>query len=489
MWNLIRRIGKWLAQHELRSLHRMADVLPTEDQTEAAKKRLRHYEAHLREGSSWNYSKRIMELRLTTDERLQRVSQCVGAARRARRFDSTVELPTDLAARFERILGHTPSDMKGAVMGLRRCREQWKRIADDARRVRNPIFATQAFFRLSERSGLEIASFVIGALIALGAVQMLFFYQAAADHFVFAYWVWDDLIIQAINVAPIAIVVLVAAELAFRFLRWIGEKMGWIAPVLLVLHHPMFFAFLLFVPLTLSASYWGYIRGEAVWSDFKTTEGDQSATMMDDTVLTNVHLVGTTSRAAVFLRAPACRADRDHGTDDNGAPDNDASRGVCEKPGSLIQGKPPGYSQVACQVVCALPFAPCAPEQTTNRTYRVYTMDRDKIVCHARGDQCNGIRKESAAQELTKPATEETTVPTDVVINVRDDIATLFGNLDARLDGMREGIDKQSSEVAEHLDRHRQQIISGFQNATSNTIHDDRGTVRSSSDGELRNQD
>ena len=61
-------------------------------------------------------------------------------------------------------------------------------------------------FRLSEYSRLEIASLVIAGLIVSGAVRMLFFYMTAAKQSVYAYWVWDDLIIQAINVVPLALV-------------------------------------------------------------------------------------------------------------------------------------------------------------------------------------------------------------------------------------------------------------------------------------------
>ena len=251
-----------------------------------------------------------------------------------------------------------------------------KKIVSDARRIRNPLFASQAFFWLSEQGGLEVASLVIGGLIALGAMQMMFFYRAAAQQFVFAYWVWDDLVIQAINVAPIVLILLMVVELVFRVLRWIGEKTGLLWPVLAVLHHPRRFAFFFFLVLMICASVWGHILGDAVWNDFKKTGGMESATMLDQTSLGGVHLVGTTSRAAVFLRAKTA------GTEEG----NTAKRRA-----KSITDCAPGYFEVAKDVVCALPFPRCPDETLPKSTYRVYVIDRDKIVCHAAEGQCEEI--------------------------------------------------------------------------------------------------
>lgn len=365
MWQLIRRIGKWLAHFQVEYLETIADALPSQDQVLATMKRIRYYETHLKEGTNWRFSKQIMEVRLMADERLLLMTKCVNAARRATKFDPNRQLSEELAGRLVHALGKAPSNFEEATQSFRACRTTWEKIVSEARQVRNPLFASQVFFRLSEQSRLQIASLVIGGLIASGALQMLFFYRAAAEQFVFAYWVWDDLVIQAINVVPIALLVLGVSEMLFRVLRWFCEKSSRPWLVLLVLHHPTGFALSFFLFLMFSASFWGYHQGVAVWDDFKRNKGGkESATMLDQTHLTGVHLVGTTSRTAVFLQA---------------------------KPESSICRPVPGYRKVLIDVVCAQPFPWCPDAPSPEASYRVYVMDRDKIVCHAKMGQCEEI--------------------------------------------------------------------------------------------------
>ncbi len=380
MRQTIRRLREWLAKREVRHLEAMADDLPSQGQAIATEKRIRYCERHLREGINWRFSKQIMEVRHLADKRLQLVARCVRSALRAMKFDPKSQLSDKLASRVENALGTAPSDFDETVQSLRYWRKRWTEIVLKAGRVRNPLFASQAFFRMSEYSRIQITSFVIGSLIASGAVQMLFFYRAAAKQFVFAYWVWDDLVIQAINVVPIALIVLTGAEIFFRVLRWGCEKLGRPRPVLFFLDRPTFLAFSLFLLMMFGASLWGYHQGISVWHYFSKNGGMESATMMDQTYLTGVHLVGTTSRTAVFLQAKP--ADTENG-------DNS------QEPATENVRQAPYYSEVFTEVLCAQPFPWfedwCKDKRTLDSSYRVYVMDRDKIVCHAEVGQCEQI--------------------------------------------------------------------------------------------------
>lgn len=385
MRHWIQRFRKWWAHRSVKYLEKRADLLPSPDQELATRKRIQFYESHLRDGTSWRFSKQIVEVRLMADERLQLMTKCVRAIRRVTRFDPDRQLSDQLAGRLARIFGKAPSNFKMARQDFSNCQEKWKKIVSEAQRVRNPLFASQVFSKLSEHSRLETASLVIGGLVAAGAVQMMFFYKAAAEQFIFAYWVWDDIVVQAINVVPFAVAVLLVSEMFFRVLRWSCEKLGHLGLVLFFLHHPTLFASLFSLFFVCIASFIGYHQGVAVWAEFKSNNGGkESATLMDQTYITKVHLVGTTSRTAVFLQAKT--ADTKNG-DESQAAESPICRSV------------PGYFEVLMDVVCTQPFPSCKDDKRSNSGndkrpdpgYRVYVMDRDKIVCHAEMGQCEEI--------------------------------------------------------------------------------------------------
>lgn len=295
------------------------------------------------------------------------VAEC---EKRASRVDPDAHLPKELVMPLKRAFGKCVSTFKEAHCNLSQCRAQWQKIVSEARQVRNPVFAFHVFFRLSEHSRLEIASLVVAGLIGSGAVRMLFFYMTAAQQSVNAYWVWDDLIIEAINVVPLALVGLVMFEALFRIARLRGEKAGRPRLVLFVLHRPTSSALVFLSSLMLVASFLGHQQGVAVWEDFRKNGGTESATMLDRTYLTGVHLVGTTSRTAVFLRKEASVE---------------------------LSRRRPRYRESLKGVACVLPFPRswCEDETEENETedggYLVYVMDRDKILCHAEAGQCENI--------------------------------------------------------------------------------------------------
>lgn len=388
MRHLIRRLRKSLAHCCVDSLERKVATLPSRDHERAAKGRLRYYETHLREGTSWRVSKQVLRVRLRADAWLQGISGCERRMRLAIWFNPEERPSEKLKSSLARVSGEDPSnsdedpsDFKAVAARFGDCRTRWKKIVTEARRITIPVFASQAFLQLSERGRLQIASMVIGGLIVLGAVQMLFFYGAAAQQFVSAYWVWDDLVIQALNIAPFIVGLLVLVELLFRQLWRFAEMADHPGLAVWFFSHPVFLVVMLFLGFVICASLLGYIQGEAVWSHFQKTGGYQSATILDETRLAGVHLVGTTSRAAVFLQAKTANTEK--------------GRTAKQRAKSMNNDRVRPYSEVAQDLVCAL--APwCTEERPSRSTYRVYVMDRDKIVCHSEEGLCEQIPVKNA---------------------------------------------------------------------------------------------
>lgn len=350
-------------------LEKRASTLPSPDQEFATRKRIRYCKTRIREGTSWRISRQIVEARLFADERMQLMTECERHARRASMSSST-ELSPKLAGELTRAFGETVCTFSKAEASFSACRKTWLELVSEARQVSNPLFAFHVFFRLSEHSRLEIASLIVAGLIASGAVRMLFFYATAAEQSVYAYWVWDDLVIQAINVIPLVLGGLLLSEALFR-VAWLAcEKGGHPGLILFILRHPTSFALLFLISLMLSASFLGHHQGVAVWDDFRESGGTQSATMLDRTYLAGVHLVGTTSRTAVFLRENATFSEP-------------------------VRPEP-RYLESLKDVACALPFPRSwceddAEDNVDDGGYLVYVMDRDKILCHAKAGQCESI--------------------------------------------------------------------------------------------------
>lgn len=420
-----------LAAREMKSLEHMVSLLPTENETRATESRLEHYALQLADRTSWNVNKRLVEVRLTADEQLYFLRKAMSAARWAMRLDPNVKIDHDVAERLRPALGRHVETVQEAENELREHREWWRMLVGRVRQVRTPLFASQAFFKLSERSGLELASLVVSAMVALGAVQMLFFYQTAADQFVFAYWTWDDLVIQSINAVPIAIVTVVFVELAFRLWRWVAESVGMLRGVLGVLKYPIRAATVIFVLGLVTASGWGHIRGADVWHDFREATLRESATMLDGTILRNIHLVGTTSRAAIFLQEldnKAGQGERSGAAQDgqpNDAPEAEVGPpsywGVVErafvalpkpwnadrdgeldhKPGRTAAEEP---AEPGTLPRCRHSRPPTTEAAASNEGSgalrrggcRVLVMDRNMVVCHAKGEACIELLKDRA---------------------------------------------------------------------------------------------
>lgn len=267
------------------------------------------------------------------------------------------------------------SGLAGLCSALQARHRSWDGAVAEIRKVKTRVFAAQAIFKASERSGVELVSLLVGTLIAIGALHMMFMYQAAAGQFVTAYWALDDLFVQAIAVVPPVALVLVAFEVAFRVCR-IGIEghrpsnrfVRW------VLFSPNRIAIVFLMTALVVGTLWGYFEGVAKFAEFSNAshQTSESATVSDGTVIRDVHLVGTTSRTAVFLQKVPGKTWE--------SLESLPSRTYLEVAACIVHKILPVTADSECRVVNA------------DALYRVLVMDRAHILCHAQGSVCEDLR-------------------------------------------------------------------------------------------------
>lgn len=205
-----------------------------------------------------------------------------------------------------------------------------------------------------------------------------------------------------------------------------------------ILKHPLGLILIFIAALLFSASGIGYSNGREAFSEFKLAvdrheKEMELATTTDGTILSNVYLVGTTSRAAIFLQEV-----------------KDAE--------SKNFSRPPKYFQVWKRVALLLPKLPPTPinppedeelnhttqdsevqplykqvwkqfleffsnlkttlinrtenekqkhptqddkdsSDTNEKNYHVLVMDRAQIICHAEGKRCENLLKEKEQRQ------------------------------------------------------------------------------------------
>ena len=452
----LQAVRRWLARRARKALDRMCAALPSQTEKQAVGKRLAHYTSRLSEQTNWQISRQMFELRLAADQHILDYRKCLSQARLATALEPDAALTDDTADSLRVATGTAPDTAEAAVRALGTERKAWQATAAQIRAARHPFFATQVFFRLSDRSGLEVASLIVGALIAIGAVQMLFFYEAAAGQSVHQYWTWDDLVIQAINIVPVALLTVLAVEILFNLCRRIAELLGRVGFILRVLKHPLWFATVVFLlPLMGTASYWGYFRGSEVFATFAASGGRELATVMDGSVLRNVHLVGTTSRAAVFLQI------------EDSSPPTEVRDALRE-----VEGPRRKYADVAKTVVCGFPKASqwlpgfCAMSSTGSAPhaepgregtagskdlaalYRVFAMDRALVVCHSSDDACLSFPRRSELDSVRR----------DLQI-LSDRLARDIAQQQSRYVSSQRSLNRKFDALDEHLNRHLGRVL------------------------------
>ena len=410
----------------IREMKALADRVHSMDIVDQAQKKASNLADRQNDSMSWDDRRWLMDTRKKAQEQVLLLDLCLAKVDRARNLNPGEEVPAEFVKCFSQLGDGEErkvdriNDLKRALNSLRNA---WAKVLRTISNVKTRVWAMQAFVRFSDLSRLQMGSIIIGGLIVLGAVRMVFFYRAAAGQSVSAYWTLDDLIIQGIATAPVVVLVMLVVELLFRVLS--TSKYGaWLIP-----KQPTLMIIVLLAALLLIVANFGFFRGRAVFVEFTKTRGDEVATVMDKTILRDVHLVGTTSRTAVFLMA-------------------------IPKTTKVENSQPPGYwSTFWSTFLCAadefgidLPWDQCVKPKG-NQPYQVLVMDRAQVVCHAKtknGNICENLP-------------------------IRPGAEVSQGYLDKRLNELQRRQDKVALKVTgavgkridsieKHMDRHHDQI-------------------------------
>lgn len=311
---------------------------------------------------------------------------------------------------------------------LHRHANAWNNVADDVREAKPPVFISHAFLKLSDSTGVEMASLFVAGIIALGAVYMAFFYATVAGQAASAYWTLDDLVIHGIRVLPQIALALVVIEVVFAIVRRVfggRESYRWHG---FIMKHPIRIGIMFFFAMGVLLCLDGHRRGLSKYDDFaRTMNGKdrrerQVATVLDRTVLDNVYLVGTTDRTAIFLQM--------------------------KNPDSAVSESSPSNLAQALDCVASsfgLSNEPC--DGGTRPNHRVLVMDRALVVCHAKMSECQ------------KPSADDTGTRLDAI---REDLASVGASmtvLNAWSRRHQEDVRDRFISVNSHVNRHRNQIL------------------------------
>ena len=368
-------------------------------------------------GSRWDVNKRLMETRIEADNQIFVLRKCIDKVDKANELKKELKLDganlKNFLDCFSERLGEDFGNLEQLGNVLEDRRMQWKVVSENISRKKIRVLISHAIFRLTDISGLELGSLIVGGLIGLGIVYMWFYYQGAAGQFVHKYWTLDDLIIQGINILLLVLVVLFLLEFVFfrilfeAFESHTASKRGKTSDKQIVtgeqnfkdktaivlneafdrcrtglsslfeffLNHPAWLLTFFVGSILFFTSFVGFLNGRETFNEFVQATNDpetelEVATVVDKTVLRDVFLVGTTSRAAIFLQNV-----------DNDKPNN--------------YHAPSGYLEVWWRVVSLLPIPglTSSTPSTDGAAYQVLVMDRAQITCHTKGRLCLDLPK------------------------------------------------------------------------------------------------
>ena len=332
--------------------------------------------------------------------------------------------------------------------------KSWSNVAATVRKARPPVSLTHAFLNLSDSSGVEVASLFIAGLIALGAMYMAFYYDAAVGQSATAYWTINDLIIQGILIIPLVLIVLFVIEIIF-FLFTRGSSYGAHGKVL---KYPLLFVLPVFIIMAIIAVTYGYIRGGKEFIQFTETIRDEfeMATVLDDTVLNDVYLVGTTDRTAIFLQV----------RDWNTFPPKDE--------------RPSFRESISCVWSAFLPVLECARDANPTG-YQVLVMDRALVVCHAKKGQCPRAEENVDGGVDDQILGEEPSQIDMLGTSLENTIADVNDHMDTEFDSIRSQIDDEFAAMDTHIDRHYSRIMDAIrlEDLTTNTMSTGSGEANS----------
>lgn len=309
----------------------------------------------------------------------------------------------------------------------------WRGLVEDVQRVRPPVFVSHAFLRLSDSTGVEVASLFIAVLMALGAINMAFYYATVAGQAANAYWTLEDLIIQGVLVLPWIVAALIVVEIVFAIVRQVFRGPGGYRWHGVILAHPLQMAVAFVLVMAVALSIEGHLTGTKVLEEFETTmnpdniDNRQMATVMDLSVLNNVYLVGTTDRTAIFLQM--------------------------KESATSVKVDPPSLEQAASCVATSFGIGKKTCVGGGGPNHLVLVMDRALVVCHARMGECEVVKRDEKGKPEAPPG------------RLAEQLTALAGNVTAIKRWSRDHDERLNAElrdVEKHMNRHLNIILAGM---------------------------
>ena len=197
--------------------------------------------------------------------------------------------------------------------------------------------------------------------VSLGMVFTEIYYRTSIGRSLFRYLTLEDFLDEGVRGVFYLATFWAFCELIFGLVKSLQGQLShrWrFIPHLWILNRSGSVAALVFAALLLWTALGAFMAGKDGRADFfaMTPESTQLATVMDGTVLRDVHLIGTTSRTATFLQ-------------------------VCE----WAKERPDARRRLSgCDQTTRAPR-----EGEVVRSGRVLVMDRALVVCHGEGEVCD----------------------------------------------------------------------------------------------------
>lgn len=421
----------------------------------------------------WKAWRWLMDTHRQACDRIQVLEACLRLIKRANRLGLEGRKLQEFLKPFSE-LPITCPNLKKLDEEIGRSQEQWIKVRDEVLENKPPVFATHAFLKLSETSGIEIASVFIGGLILLGAILMTCFYFTAIGQFASAYWTLDDLIVQGIRASLYLFLAIAILEAIFYLVfrsKFFGSSKDVFRGHAWVLEHPVRVTVLLLAVAAALTVILGTLDGRGKLKDFlRLGPGNaELAVLVDGEILKDVYLVGTTDRTAIFLqfKAPTCFSQlNDH-------PKHQKWE----------------LSHLAWHVPFVCPGWHC-PGQNLSKHINVLVIDRLQVLCHSKKDECAVLVSKDRAEDLAIH---------NRLSQLRDELGRTVEDLNNGLSEMNNQIDQhvhatseedwtgaddhrkcqpgntleeQLAEIQCHMDRHYYRIISRFEEVERNVQHE-----------------
>ena len=453
---------------------RLANLVLPKERHEDALKRAGELGLEIDSRKRWDTWRELIRIDETCAEQLGQLNKCRYFVRLVRHWNLNKEGERKFVDCFSSLLEKAENlgDLDNAIKERQR---GWQETRDRVHKLRPRVFVTHAFLMLSEVSGVEIATLFVGGLIGLGALYTEVFYTLAIGQSVAAYFTLDDLINQGILVLREVVVALFVMEAFFAIfratMRLFSRRFSYV-PHWWVLRHPVrmvFIASVFIASVTAASAYWGGVSVHGEFAD-KRPDELELATVMDGTVLQDVHLVGTTARTATFQQVRgwgvwSTKDEESRKCDGEKREESKNEAQETEDTAATIEKGADTYARLVAdhgaEKVCAL-----GPD--------IIIMDRALVVCHAAGKLCLEQERRLPGGGPGEAVGERTNPPGDGVTKRLEALArgveALAGGVEALAGktaempgqkdweelqgGLNEHLNRHVGEVNSHLNRH-----------------------------------